>query len=200
MNLPHTPSNAQLAKSQAANIRPCYELIEKRAHLNAGAQALSGFFGIMAALAVDAAVIPTIYIPMWNDIRALYHQPPIHQDEATQILLSLVPELLSDLVFDKILGNVPVIGSYFNAVCAKQMTWRLGMLFALLAARGDAVQHVECSRAMALIRQLFPQKDMFTFSNPDFDRFKTLMNAVDSCTPEQFNQKIDKAMAAFQDS
>lgn len=182
-----------------AAIKSSYDLIEKRAHINAGAQALSGFFGVFTTLAVDAAVIPLIYIPMWNDIRTLFNQPPIHQDQATQILASLVPEILSDIVFDKIMGNVPIVGSYFNAVCAKQMTWRLGMLFSMLAARGQEVQHIECTRVMTLIRQLFPQRDMFTFSNPEYAKFTTLMTTVEGCTTDQFNRKIEKALAAFTD-
>jgi hypothetical protein len=30
--------------------------------------------------------------------------------------MQVMPEVLSDIAFDKILGNVPIVGIYFNAI------------------------------------------------------------------------------------
>ena len=44
-------------------------------------------------------------------------------------------EILSDLSVDKIGGQIPVLGIPFNMMCAKAMTYQLGILFAMLSAR-----------------------------------------------------------------
>lgn len=172
----------------------CYKLIDNKASSNAFIQGMSGFFGVVATLAVDAASIPTIYGSMWNEIRAVYHQKPIATDEALEILASIMPEVVSDILFDKVLGNVPIIGIYFNAICAKQMTWRLGTLFTLLASRGEAVNEAACREAMIMIRHMFPQKDMFMFTTPNYDNFMRLVASVEGYSVEKFNEKVVAAI------
>lgn len=178
----------------------CYNLIGSKANSNATIQGASGFFGIVATLATDAASIPMVYARLWNEIRTVYNQPSIHTDDALKVIGNILPEVLTDVLFDKVLGNVPVVGIYFNAICAKQMTWRLGTLFTLLASRGENISHANCKEAMILIRHLFPQKDMFTFSTPDYQVFMQLIDSVNGYSINQFNQKIDKALAIFTDN
>ncbi|MDO4699989.1 MAG: hypothetical protein Q4A69_04840 [Moraxella sp.] len=178
----------------------CYNLIGNKANSNATIQGASGFFGVVATLATDAASIPMIYARLWNEIRTVYNQPSIHTDDALKVIGNILPEVLTDVLFDKVLGNVPVVGIYFNAICAKQMTWRLGTLFALLASRGEDISYIKCKEAMIVIRHLFPQKDMFTFTTPDYHTFIKLIDSVERCSIESFNQKIDKALAVFCDN
>lgn len=175
----------------------CYNLISKKANNNAAIQGTSGFFGTVVTLTVDAVSIPLIYAALWNEIRNIYNQPNINVDDAVSVINNILLEVLSDILFDKVLGNVPVVGIYFNAICAKQMTWRLGTLFALLASRGEDISDTKCKEAMILIRHLFPQKDMFTFSTPNYQKFIKLITSVQGCPIEDFNQKIDKALAVF---
>lgn len=179
------------------NIATCYQLIDKKANSNAIIQACSGFFGTVVTLAVDAGVVGMIYLQMWNEIRSVYGHPPIKQEEATRILTNIVPEVLSDLILDKILGNTPIIGIYFNAICAKQMTWRLGMLFTMLSARGAEVENVKCKETMIVIRQIFPHSDMFSFTTPNYEKFQQLASSVTSNTMQDYNAKIEQAMLIF---
>lgn len=177
----------------------CYKLIDNKANSNAFIQGMSGFFGIIATLAVDAASIPVIYGNLWNEVRAVYDQPAIATDDALEILASIMPEVVSDIIFDKVLGNVPVIGIYFNAICAKQMTWRLGTLFTLLASRGEAVSEAACKEAMIMIRHMFPQKDMFMFTTPNYDNFIRLVASVEGYSVEKFNDKVVAAITFLED-
>lgn len=81
--------------------------------------------------------------------------------------------------------------------CVKQMTWRLGILFTMLSARGGEVNHANCREAMILIRNLFPQKDMFKFATPEYHKFVKLVNGITECPMNEFNNKIDKALQVF---
>lgn len=158
---------------------------------------MSGFFGFIATTAVDVGAIPLIYATLWNEIRAVYGQPEIQTDDALKVIANILPEVLSYAIFDKVLGNVPIIGVYFNAICAKQMTWRLGTLFTLLASRGDDISSVKCKEAMMLIRHMFPQKDMFSFTTPDHDKFIQVVESVKDTSADRFNDKVDSALAIF---
>lgn len=184
--------------SQHANT--CYHLIENKANSNSLIQGVSGFFGFVATLAVDAGSIPLIYVRLWNEIRAVYGQAPITNEDGIKVLANILPEVLTDILFDKFLGNVPVVGVYFNAVCAKQMTWRLGTLFSMLASRGADITTANCKETMIMIRHMFPQKDMFSFTTPDHSKFIPLVDGVAGCSLESFNRKVDNALAVFTQS
>lgn len=178
----------------------CYQLISDRANNNAMIQGFSGFFGAVVTLAVDAGSVPLIYLKMWNDIRQIYGHNPIGNDAGLNVLSSILPEVLTDVLFDKVLGNVPVIGVYFNAICAKQMTWRLGTLFSMLSSRGSDVLAADCQKTMQMIRHMFPQRDMFVFATPDYHNFIDLVDGVKDNPVEEFNQKINQALMIMQSS
>lgn len=187
------PSNG--AHSQQAHA--CYQIIDNKANSNAVLQGVSGFFGFVATMAVDVGTIPLIYATLWNEIRAVYGQPEIGTDDALKVIANILPEVLSDAVFDKVLGNVPIIGVYFNAICAKQMTWRLGTLFTLLASRGEAISSVKCKEAMMMIRHMFPQKDIFSFTTPDREKFIQMADSVSNTSTDKFNEKVESALSVF---
>lgn len=77
------------------------------------------------------------------------------------------------------------------------MTWRLGTLFTLLASRGDDISSVKCKEAMMLIRYMFPQKDMFSFTTPDHDKFIQVVESVKDTSADRFNDKDDSALRIF---
>lgn len=106
-------------------------------------------------------------------------------------------ELLFDIVADKVLGNVPVIGIYFNAICAKTMTWRFGIAFTMLLARGDEINPTSVKNVTKLIRLVFPQNDAFTFKQPSYETFEKLVLSVEENTQAQFENKIIKALEVF---
>jgi len=175
---------------QAAASAQTYKIIREKAESNTTAQALSGIFGWPITIATDIAVIPLIYVPLWDRIRDIYGRGNINQDVAGKIIAGIVSEIFVDIAFDKFLGNVPLIGIYFNAICAKTMTWRLGTLFAMLSARGEEVESLAVRDAMVLIRKVFPQGDMFKFKTPDKAVFCKLVDGVTDIEPEDFNRKV----------
>lgn len=190
-------SYTNFTNNPTKNAHACYELINNKANSNAFIQGASGFFGFVATMAVDVGAIPLIYATMWNEIRAIYGQEAIDTDDALKVIANILPEVLNDAIFDKVLGNVPVIGVYFNAICAKQMTWRLGTLFTLLASRGGEVHTVKCKEAMMMIRHMFPQSDMFRFATPDYQTFIQLAESVQGSSADTFNHKVESALNVF---
>ena len=170
--------------------KQAYQMIRSKSEDNTTAQALSGIFGWPITIAADIAVIPLIYVPMWDRIRDIYGRRNINQDVATKIIGGIVSEIFVDIAFDKFMGNIPLLGIYFNAICAKTMTWRLGTLFAMLSARGEEVESLRIKESMALIRKVFPQGDMFKFKTPDKDAFYKLVSGMSDIPAEDYNRKV----------
>jgi len=173
-----------------------YKLTQGRANANTTVQALSGLVGFPWNLGVDAAVIPTIYIPLWNRIRGVYGHRPV-EGNSSKILLKILPEVFVDLAVDKALGSIPIAGAYFNAICAKTLTWRLGILFTFLSSRGSNVDNEVVGKAMKLIRGMFPQKSMWKFETPSRELFVEIARSVSGDSPKAFNNKIDRALRSL---
>ena len=171
-----------------------YDIIQKKSEDNTIAQSLSGIFGWPITIGTDIAVIPMIYVPLWDRIRELYMRSNVAQDAATNIIKGIISELFIDIAFDKFMGNIPLVGIYFNAICAKTMTWRLGTLFTMLAARGEEVEGMDVKETMALIRKVFPQSEMFKFITPEKEKFLKLVNGVTNLNQEDYNRKVDKML------
>jgi hypothetical protein len=74
------------------------------------------------------------------------------------------------------------------------MTWRLGTLFSMLAARGEEVDGIDVKESMALIRKVFPQSDMFKFVTPEKEKFLKLVNGVTNLNQEDYCRKVDKML------
>lgn len=176
-----------------------YEIINSKASSNIAIQGLSGILGFPFTLLADGAVIFTHYGTMLNEIRSLYGRTPVSESVVSTIVKGISSELIFDVVADKVLGNVPLIGVYFNAICAKTMTWRLGILFTMLSARGEAIDDNTVADTTKLIRMVFPQTDAFKFQQPTYPTFEKLVTSVTGNSMEQFNRKISKALDAFDD-
>lgn len=184
-------------KTDTALAKKSYEIINAKASSNIAIQGLSGILGFPFTLLADGAVIFTHYGAMLNEIRSLYGRTPVSEAVVTSIVKGISSELIFDIVADKFLGNVPLVGVYFNAICAKTMTWRLGILFTMLSARGEAIDDYTVQDTTKLIRMVFPQTDAFKFQQPTYPTFEKLVTSVSGNSMEQFNQKITKALDVF---
>lgn len=102
--------------------RLAYDTISAKASTNTVIQSLTGIFGFPFTIGADVAVIPLIYTPLCNDLRRLYGHPEIPSGAVKTLIPQILPEIFRDLAFDKILGSIPLIGVYFNAICAKAFT------------------------------------------------------------------------------
>lgn len=170
-----------------------YKITKGKANSNTTVQAISGIFGFPWNLGVDAAVIPMIYVPLWNRIRGVYGHDPVHKQES-KIIVKILPEVFVDLAVDKALGSIPIAGAYFNAICAKTLTWRLGILFTFLSSRGSKVNNDVVGKAMKLIRTMFPQHNMWKFETPSKDLFVEIACSVTGDSQQVFSEKINKAL------
>lgn len=155
-----------------------YKLIETKANSNSFIQGVSGLFGFPYTLIADGAVIFTHYGPMINQIRATFGRTALIEAQFLPIVTSIDKEILYDLLLDKFLGNIPFAGIYFNAICAKTMTWRLGILFSVLSSHGEEVDVSDIIHVVELTRTLFPQRDMFRFARPDFKQFLHIVESA----------------------
>ena len=174
-----------------------YELINEKASSNIVIQGLSGVLGFPFTIMADGAVIFTHYGTLLNEIRSLYGRTPVSEAVVSSIVKGISNELIFDVVADKVLGQLPLIGVYFNAICAKTMTWRLGILFTMLSARGETIDEYSVQDTTKLIRLVFPQTDAFTFQQPTYPTFAKLIMSVTGNSMEQFNHKVTKALEAF---
>lgn len=188
-----------MSRADTGLARKAYEIINSKASSNVAIQGLSGVLGFPFTLLADGAVIFTHYGAMLNEIRSLYGRTPVSESVVTTIVKGISSELIFDIVADKFLGNVPLVGIYFNAICAKTMTWRLGILFTMLSARGEAIDDYVVADTSKLIRMVFPQTDAFKFQQPTYPTFEKLIISVAENSMEQFNQKIRKALEVFEE-
>lgn len=174
-----------------------YRMINENATSNALLQGVSGMIGFPVNLAVDAVVVFKLYKPMINDIRQLYGRTVLTENDLIPVLSGLVKEILTDLVVDKVLGSVPVAGAYFNAISAKALTWRLGMLVAILSSRGEEFTKQNLMNVSRLVRNLNPQADMLKFAKPDYESFKKVVVSVSDNEMNVFESKIQAALSVF---
>lgn len=176
-----------------------YREIQSKANSNMLMQGVSAIFGGFVTAGVDVAVIGTHYVPMFNTIREIYGRGPLDGSVIIPIVKNILSECLFDIAFDKVVGYVPIIGIYTNIMCAKTMTWRLGILFAMLASRGDEIYSDIVKDCMFVIRNMFPQNvnTMAKLAQPDMQTFKDMVTSVHNNSQYEFEAKINKAKNAF---
>ncbi len=176
-----------------------YNLINNTANSNLAMQGISGIFGFPATIIVDGATIFTHYAPMLNKIRALYNKEPVTKEVLVPLLKNISNEILFDVLFDKVAGQIPIAGIYFNAICAKALTWRLGMLFSICSSLETDITDMETlNKIIVLIRNVFPQKDIFKFNKPNYNTYEKIMNSIANNTEDVFADKITEALKAFE--
>lgn len=192
-----TETDGDAAKRARAEL--VYEKTRRLATGNLIAQGASGFFGFAANLLVDAAAIP-FYADLWNQIRDVYGKGSITADAAKAYLQPNLGFLAQDLLWDKVVGSIPIIGVPFNIVFAKALTWRLGAWFGLLSAIGneddvDSLTEV----TMQLTREVFPSShSVFDFTAPDRDVFVTFIASVDGLSTQEAQDRTRRALDVLQ--
>lgn len=175
-----------------------YKTIKGKANSNAFLQGVTGITGFPSNLVVDGIAIFTHYKPLINDIRKLYGRSEISAKELSPMMGSLVKELLFDVVADKVLGSVPVAGVYFNAVSAKALTWRLGMLVTIISSRGEEFNKENISSVIKLIRYVTPINELLKLKKPDYDVFRRIATSVSDIEMSEFDNKVQTALKAFE--
>ena len=179
-------------------ILEAYNIIDSTAKSNATVEALGSFFGLGTNLLIDAATIGTHYIPMLNKIRALFGKAPWTMQSFGPVLKVIANDLMFDFVFDKLLGSIPIAGTYFNYICAKSMIFRVGMLCAMTSCLNEDITDIETFRNTSiLIREIFPQKSAFKFASPDYGKFEQLMLSIINNSVKSYEEKVERAMEAF---
>jgi len=173
-----------------------YSKIEQTSISNAFIQGSGGLFGTLVTASIDVFAIG-IYSTLWDEIRGVYGHEPYDSTTIKTLIPKLGKEIITDVALDKVLGYIPVVGIYTNAICAKTLTWRLGILFAMLSARGSSVPDNEAIKAIQLIREVYPQKDMFSFKTPDRESVIRLIVGVENLSEKEFNSKVTKALSVF---
>lgn len=167
-----------------------YDIISRKAGSNITMQAISGMFGFPFTFMADVGVIFTHYGPMLNEILAVYGREPMTKEILGPIIKGCSKEIMTDMIVDKVIGNLPVVGLPANMICAKAMTWRLGIMFAMLAARGEEINTASAADTSRLIRELFPQKNTFMFKKPSVVIVEKLLNTMEGETIQRYDQKV----------
>lgn len=168
-----------------------YDLIDTNSKTNIVMQGASGLLGWPWTIAADVGVVFTHYGPMLNSIRAIYGRPEISVDTVAPIVQGCSRELISDLVLDKVVGQIPLIGFGANVICAKAMTWRLGILFAMLSSRGEEINVDNVKYATRLIREVFPQKSSLRFEKPSRNDVHILLQRIAGMSVKSFNETMN---------
>lgn len=176
-----------------------YSIIEQKAGSNILLQGISGVLGFPFTILADVGVVFSHYSPMINEIRNIYGLPDIDIKALRPIIEGCSSDIIADLIVDKIGGHIPVLGIPFNMMCAKAMTWRLGILFTMLSARGLEVNTNNVKNATLLICKLFPQKKALTFSKPSVVIFEKLVNALEDESIEEFDNKVVRILDSLND-
>ena len=174
-----------------------YDIISKKAGSNIGIQTLSGIAGFPFTLLADISVFFTHYGPMLREIRNVYGRGPVEDSVMRPIIKVCKKEMIADLVVDKIIGNLPLIGAPANALCAKAMTWRLGLLFGMLASRGEEIDEKNVRSAIVLIREVFPQTRSAAFRNPSAVEVEKLLKAVEGISTEECGRRLEQILDAY---
>ena len=155
-----------------------YYFIEATANKNLLMQGISGAIGFPYTLLVDGLALFLYYEPMINKIRNNYSLSAINKEEFVNLIQSSGNELFYDLVIDKIVGNIPVVGVYANIVCAKILTWRLGLLFFYLSARNLELSKNNITVTLKFIRRMMNPNDIFLKLNtPQLNEMNSFLNS-----------------------
>jgi hypothetical protein len=176
-----------------------YEKTKALADGNAWAQGLSGIMGLGMNLLVDVVMIP-FYVGLWNDIRGVYGKGSISVSAAQAYLKPNLDFMVQDFIWDKVVGSIPIVGIPFNIAFAKALAWRLGAWFGLLSALSNEEKYEETliRSTMQLVKELFPSVgDVFSFKQPEEDKFIQLISSLDGLTPAVAQERSQKALDAL---
>ncbi|MFF8942480.1 hypothetical protein ACF1A5_09420 [Streptomyces sp. NPDC014864] len=164
-------------------------------------QGLSAVVGFGVPILVDGAAL-VAYSDLWSDVRTIYGKGRISAHAAKEYLKPNLGFLVQDFLWDKVIGQIPLIGIPFNVAFAKATTWRLGAWFGALAALGDgddeATNGQVVGASMDLIKRLFPSTgSVFDFKSPDRETFIALIASLDGLSAKTAEDRFNNALAAL---
>lgn len=190
-------SNRQAAEARAHRV---YDIVESYAVGNSIGQAISGFFGTFVSWTADGAAL-YLYLRMWNSIREVYGKDALGAGKAFEYIRPAIAIIIGDLVADKFLGDLPLIGAPVNFVLARITTWRLGVVFGMVSAISDD-DAVIAQTVARLIPELFPAKGILggIFQTPNRDVFIRAIASVDGITKEQVEERVEKILSGLEGS
>lgn len=148
-----------------------YKYIEERANTNSLIQGVSGIVGFPWNLMADAGTIFTHYVPMVNAIRDCFGYKRFQKDIIQPLIMGIIEDLMFDILGDKVLGSIPILGIYFNYRGAKIMTWRIGILFAFVNAQGSTYNEYILKETAKLVRHNFPSEILLSSGQEKQRRF-----------------------------
>lgn len=70
-------------------------------------------------------------------------------------------------------------------------------MFAVISARGEEISSESVRKSTKMIRQLFPQKSMFTFKTPTISTVEKLLDSMADITIEDFDAKVERILTAL---
>lgn len=173
-----------------------YERTRRLANGNMWVQGASGVFGSGLNLVVDAVLIP-FYAELWNDVRQVYGKGKITVQAAKEYLRPNIMFLAQDLLWDKLVGSIPIVGIPFNIAFGKALTWRLGAWFGMLSATStEGPADAQLTRtSLELVKAVFPAtSDVFAFKAPDRDVFVSFIASVDGLAPSDMADRTTRAL------
>jgi hypothetical protein len=177
-------------------IEKSYGVIEDKAFGNMLVQGVSGLFGGVIPLLVDAATLYTHYYKMIEAIAGNFERKRLASSiDLGELLKKIAPQIVGDLIVDKGLGLIPIWGAIPNVICAKAMTWRIGILFSMFASRGETVDADCIDETMSLIKKQFPQSGRLRFNQPDKATFAKLVRSVCEKTPAEYKSEVKRMLA-----
>jgi hypothetical protein len=187
-----------IERAKRARAAQVYDRTRTLATGNLIAQGASGFFGFAANLLVDAAAVP-FYAQLWTEIRGIYGKGEITAEATKAYLKPNLGFLAQDLLWDKVVGSIPIIGVPFNIVFAKALTWRLGAWFGLLSAIAGEDDSEALTRAtLELTREVFPSsRSVFDFAAPYRDVFVSFLASVDGLSTDEVRDRTERALQAL---
>ena len=179
-----------------------YSITKTLANKSGYIQAVSAIWGGGVNLIVDGA-ITLLYRDMWNDIRAVYGRGKITLDAVKAFIKANWEFLLTDLIVDKGLGSIPIIGMPFNYTFAKELAFRLGAWMGAISVIGEDIPSHGLSRTMMqLVKTVFPREERFTiwhaatfrYTPPNKARFIAFISSMETIPPDDAEARVEEAL------
>lgn len=175
--------------------RKAYQLIEQKANSSMLVEGLSGIGGFPWTVIADGAIIFTHYQPMVSEIRHIFDRSDISVDDYIKAVKALKSDILMDFALDQICGQIPILGIYFNLICAKAMTWRIGLVLAIASSRGEELCFENLHDAMKLSCQLAPRNGISKLAQPAYEDFEKIINSVADQPVWVYSEMLSRAIS-----
>lgn len=151
------------------------ETIKGYAKTNSLMQTISGALGFPVTTMIDGTVILTHYLPMIKNICEEYGYYKADKSAVLPVIKGCFNLFVNDFIFDKILGNIPLIGVFSNFIFAKVITWRLGLLFSYFAKHDIDINEDNVKKTVQYMNELIHLRSVIGFQAPSKSAIETFM-------------------------